>query len=373
MKTLQEQYNLIKDGKGHKGVFLKEAKRLFPNIVPNSATYNQTAKLLKQRSVINENIFPLIPSSGLNPFTTFDKFVNEESKATEKKTTKEVKELETAGYDYKDKKNLNNQIFDQYLNGVKFEMEQDPELLALNPSEALLKAKEKVNKNLDKDPLFYMKNAAFGIEGLGYKELKQQEELKGKHKSSGYGDLKENKMKELNTFKKFLNKDVEEKKVVSENLNSNDLKELLEEAVAGIPSVGNPFLDRPKTSYENKFESFLAEEYKKKEMEEEMDSKMKKEEMEPKKEEMEPKKEGKMKYSEVVKKAEKLGEMAKNKVMMEVYGKKKRELEETLGTINEDSNLSEFIDEGKKKELQSEINLYEKAYMTAEADYNTSK
>ena len=41
MKTLQEQYNLIKEGKGHKGVFMKEAKRLFPNVVPNSATFDQ--------------------------------------------------------------------------------------------------------------------------------------------------------------------------------------------------------------------------------------------------------------------------------------------------------------------------------------------
>ena len=80
-----------------------------------------------------------------------------------------------------------------------------------------------------------------------------------------------------------------------------------------------------------------------------------------------------MSYNEVVKKAEKLGEQAKCRVQMEVYGKKKRELEETLGTINEDSNLSEFIDEAKKKELQSEIALYEKAYMTAEANYNTNK
>ena len=88
---------------------------------------------------------------------------------------------------------------------------------------------------------------------------------------------------------------------------------------------------------------------------------------------MKPKKEGKMKFEEVVKKAEKLGEMAKNKVMMEVYGKKKQELEETLGTINEDSNLSEFIDENKKKELQNEIALFEKAYMAAEANYNNNK
>ena len=374
MKTLQEQYNLIKEGKGHKDVFLKEAKRLFPNIVPNSATFNQTTKLLKQRSVISENIFPLMPSSGLNPFTTFDKYITEEAKATEKKTTKEVEEAEIAGYDYKDPKNLDNQIFDQYLNGLRVELEKDPKL-------TMDEAKEVVAKNLEKDPIFYTKNAAFKVDGLGYEELKQQEEPKGKHKSSGYGDLKENKMKELNTFKKFLNEDVEEKKVVSENVNSDDLKELLEEAVAGIPSIGNPFLDRPKSAYENKFESFLAEE-KKEEMEEEMepkkeemDPKMKKEEMDPKmkKEEMKPKKEGKISYNEVVKKAEKLGEMAKNRVYMEIYGKKKRELEETLGTINEDSNLSEFIDEGKKKELQSEIALYEKAYMAAEADYNTNK
>jgi hypothetical protein len=150
---------------------------------------------------------------------------------------------------------------------------------------------------------------------------------------------------------------------------SNDLKELLEEAVAGIPSIGNPFADRKKENYESKFESFLAEEKKEKpnfmDMEEEMKPDMKKEEMAPKKE-------GKLTYEKVVKKAEKLGEMAKNRVQMEIYGKKKKELEETLGTINEDSNLSEFIDESKKKELQKEIALYEKAYMTAEANYNTS-
>jgi hypothetical protein len=339
MKTLQEQYNLIKEGKGHKDVFTKEAKRLFPNIVPNAATFNQTAKLLKQRSVISENIFPLMPSSKLNVFSTFDKFINEEAKAEEKKTTKEINQAEIAGYDYKDPKNLNNQIFDQYLKGDKFELEQDPKL-------NLETAREKVGKNLEKDPLFYMKNAAFGIEGLGYQELKNQEEPTGKHKSSGYGDLKENKMSK-----------------------SNDLKELLEEAVAGIPSIGNPFADRKKENYESKFESFLAEEKKEKpnlmDMEEEMKPDMKKEEMAPKKE-------GKLTYEKVVKKAEKLGEMAKNRVQMEIYGKKKKELEETLGTINEDSNLSEFIDESKKKELQKEIALYEKAYMTAEANYNTS-
>jgi hypothetical protein len=353
MKTLQEQYNLIQKGKGHKGVFLKEAKRLFPNIVPNAAGFNQAAKLLKQRSVISENIFPLMPSTQLNPFTSFDKFVNEEVKAEEKKTSKEVEEVNKIGYDYKDNKNLNNQIFDQYIKGLRFEMEQNPELLADEPTEALLKAKDIVTKNLEKDPLFYMKNAAFGVEGIGYEELKNQDEPTGKYKSSGYGDLKENNMNK-----------------------SDQLKELLEEAVAGIPSVGNPFADRKKATYEDKFAAFLAEEKKetKKAKEKADEGKEKMDEMEPKmKEEKEPKKEGKMKFEEVVKKAEKLGEMAKNRVMMEMYGRKKKELEETLGSINEDANLQEFVDEGKVAQVQKEIALYEKYYLNAEANYNNNK
>ena len=361
MKTLQEQYNLIKEGKGHKDVFTKEAKRLFPNIVPNSATFNQTAKLLKQRSVINENVFPLMPSAGLNPFTSFDKFVNEDVKATETKTNKEVEEAETRTYDYKDPKNLDNQIFDQYLNGLQFELEKDPEL-------TLEKAREVVGKNLEKDPLFYTKNAAFGIEGLGYTDEAPgltSKEITGKHKSSGYGDLKENKMNSLDNFRKFLNETIEEKKVVkndviTEDTNSDDLKELLEEAVAGVPSLGNPFLERPKTAYENKFESFLNEEEKVDEAEKE----------EVKKEEKEPKKEGRMKYNEVLKEAERLGEIAKKKVEAKVYERAIAERKKAM-SVNEDESLSEFINQEAIKEVEKEIKELEKKLMEVAADKNT--
>ena len=358
MKTLQEQYNLIKEGKGHKDVFTKEAKRLFPDIVPNSATFNQTTKLLKQRSVINENIFPLMPSSGLNPFTSFDKFINEEAKADEKKTTKEVNQAETAGYDYKDPKNLDNQIFDQYLNGLRVELEKDPKL-------TMDEAKEVVAKNLEKDPIFYTKNAAFKVDGLGYQELENAKEPTGKFKSSGYGDLKENKMKELDTFKKFLNEDVEEKKVVSENMLSDDLKELLEEAVAGVPSLGNPFLERPKTAYENKFESFLNEEEV-----DEIRSAYNEEKEEVKKEEKKPKKEGRMKYDEVLKEAERLGEIAKKKVAERVYERAIAERKKAM-MVSEDESLSEFINQEAIKEVEKEIKELEKKLMEVAADKNT--
>ena len=52
MKTLQEQYNLIKEGKGHKDVFLKEAKSRYPNLISNVLTYDQATTILKQRSII---------------------------------------------------------------------------------------------------------------------------------------------------------------------------------------------------------------------------------------------------------------------------------------------------------------------------------
>ena len=291
-----------------------------------------------------------------NPFTIL------EAKATETKTTKEVSEKETAGYDYKDQSNPDNQIFDQYIKGLKFEMEQDLELLETSPKESLLKAKDIVIKNLKKDPLFYMKNASFGIKDLGYVDQKPQGEPTGKHKSSGYGDIKENKMKK-----------------------SEQLKELLEEAVAGIPSIGNPFAERKSTSYEEKFATFLAEEKEKAEeaanidpgtepkgmLKKEADHKQLEEETP---EEKMPKKEGKKKQpKDVVTEVEKVAEMAGNYVKMKEYQKKIAELKETYTSISEDENLQEFIDESKTKSLQEEIALYEKYCNEATEAYEYSK
>ncbi len=83
MKTLQEQYNLIKEGKGHKDVFLKEAKRKFPNMINNAATFNQATHILKKRNVINENYIDVKPINTIegrakeNWETKFNQFINE--------------------------------------------------------------------------------------------------------------------------------------------------------------------------------------------------------------------------------------------------------------------------------------------------------
>ena len=51
MKSLQNNYNLIKEGKGNKELFLKQAKREFPQHVTNVLTFNQAVSNLKERGI----------------------------------------------------------------------------------------------------------------------------------------------------------------------------------------------------------------------------------------------------------------------------------------------------------------------------------
>ena len=197
MKTLQEQYNAICEGKGQKDVFLKEAKKQFPNMITNAATLEETVQILTNRSVISENlggVIDLKPVTQMEPSAkepyeiAYAKFLAEEAKAEEKKTTKEVEEAETASFDYKNEKNLDNQIGSEVQKGVYFEAKQDPDA-------TVEELKERVLKNLQKDQLYYKKNAMFGVEGLGLEEMKS-EEASGKHKESGYSDKLKSLVKE---------------------------------------------------------------------------------------------------------------------------------------------------------------------------------
>tara|TARA_R110000824_G_C14859324_1_gene640995 strand:+ start:171 stop:494 length:324 start_codon:yes stop_codon:yes gene_type:complete len=98
MKTLQEQYNLIKEGKGHKDVFLKEAKSRYPNMISNVLTYDQTTTILKQRSIIREHMLGGVASNlGKKPdwFSIFDENIQEAKE-----------DLNKNSYKYEDKKIL---------------------------------------------------------------------------------------------------------------------------------------------------------------------------------------------------------------------------------------------------------------------------
>ena len=196
MKTLTDQYRLIEEGKGNKDGFLRNAKRQFPNYVPNHATYNQATNLLKKKGIISEN-FVGTPMVG-NPLerkkegfeNAFDNFLKEaETKAEEKKVSKEVEEDLSKNYKYADKKSPDNMIFGQIQMGVYYEAKQEK-----NVDKTLEEIKSIVFKNLEKDPIYYTKNHMYGTD-MGYTEdapgLGIPKEAKGKHKSSGYGNLKE--------------------------------------------------------------------------------------------------------------------------------------------------------------------------------------
>jgi hypothetical protein len=210
-KTLQDQYLLIKEGKGHKGVFLTEAKREFPNIVRNAATYEEAVASLKTKNIISENIIGLTAVAGYEPKkkesyeTAFEAFLaeakkkkeneDEKVKAEEKKVSKPVEKDLEKQYDKTDDKTPDNLIFDQIMMGYYAEM-KDPK----NADKTMQQLKDIVLKNLAKDPIHYTKDGQFGVKDLGYVTehpgLGTPKEPKGKYASSGYGNL--NEAKELN-------------------------------------------------------------------------------------------------------------------------------------------------------------------------------
>jgi len=203
-KTLQDQYLLIKEGKGHKGVFLAEAKRTFPQYVPNAASFDEAVASLKTKNIISENIVGLSVVSGYEPKkkesyeTAFEAFLaearkkdqEEKEKAELKKPSKQVEEDLDKQYDKEDDKNPDNMIFGQIMMGYYTEM-KDPK----NVDKTMQQVKDIVFKNLSKDPIYYTKEGQFGVKGLGYTTeapgLGTPKEPKGKYASSGYGNLNE--------------------------------------------------------------------------------------------------------------------------------------------------------------------------------------
>lgn len=196
--TLQEQYNLIKEGKGAKDVFVKHAKQLFPHLVPNHYGFESAATILTQRGIISENLWGIATGNNKQPdwFKLFEDYTaSTEEKDTKANATKSSKEVD----EYKDKSYHNQYeaetgddvIFDQYLNGIQIEVCK-PE----NAGKTVDELKKVVLKNLKKDKLYYTKNAAFGIEGIGYTDeapgLGKTKEVKGKYASSGMEPVKIN-------------------------------------------------------------------------------------------------------------------------------------------------------------------------------------
>ena len=246
-KTLQDQYLLIKEGKGHKGVFLADAKRQFPNIVRNAATFEEASSCLKTKNIISENVIgltavnsPFEPKKKESYELAFENFLaeakkkkEEDEKAELKATSKQVEKDLEHNFDRKDDKNPDNLIFDQIMTGYYTEM-KDPK----NADKTMQELKDMVFKNLQKDPIFYTKEGQFGVKGLGYSVdhpgLGEPKEPKGKYKASGYGDLNES-IQPINEEESKLRKVIRE--MIDAELSvlpKTSLKESVEKELAAI-------------------------------------------------------------------------------------------------------------------------------------------
>ena len=212
MKTLQEQYNLIQEGKGHKDMFLKSARRLFPEYVTNFATYGEATTILKQRGILSEVLVGggIVTQRTFDPFKAFNSYVNEASeqeipvrapkasgaydtKAVNTKLSKEVEDNQReTGWNNQNYKDIDNLYGEEFLEGYYAEM-KDPK----NVDKTVDELKEIVRKNLAKNSSYYVENAAFGVKGIGYTKdapgLGEGKPAKGKYKASGYGDMPKKK------------------------------------------------------------------------------------------------------------------------------------------------------------------------------------
>lgn len=180
MKTLQQQYNLIKEGKGDKNFFMRQALRQFPEFVTVNNTFDQTVTILKGKSIISEGVGGVVTAGRKDWFKIFEA----EVKAEMKETDKEIVDLETKGYDYKNEKNIDNLYGQAFLLGYIAEMD-DPK----NADKTVAQIKDIVAKNMAKDANFYSKEAMFSVKGIKGEQLDTPKDPTGKHKSSGYGNM----------------------------------------------------------------------------------------------------------------------------------------------------------------------------------------
>jgi len=157
-KTLQTQYNLIKEGKGNKEVFLKEAKRIFPNYIPNAATFDQAEVILSQKSIISENMWGVTTGRDEKP----DWFAIFNENMSESKGDDEIKALEKEASKY-NKNDVRYKELQKKIGDLKYQKDY-----ALSGSKAAEKFSESLNEEVkegDKLKMVYPGSVVAGKTG----------------------------------------------------------------------------------------------------------------------------------------------------------------------------------------------------------------
>ena len=328
MKTLQEQYNQIKNGKGSKQIFLKEVKLKYPNLIRNSAKFEEATAALIGRSIISEGLY--VANASTEPpdwFKLFDENMNliseEAVKALEKKTTKEVTDLQApdTGYDYKDDKNINNVSGEQFRQGYFTELTD-----VTNIDKTKQELIDLVINNMAKNPQYYTEEAQFGIKGIGYTEeapsLGAGTEVKYKD-GSGYGTETKKKIKK------------------------KDSSAYADKMSTSVFSTGYTELAPKQPLEENRMISLIDL----------MENLPLGEKAAPKRKNKQPKKATTdSKLAEI----ENNGKVATLELQIEAIDEIITSKNERISMVTEDDNLSELVDKKKMKEMQREIKILEK-------------
>jgi len=420
MKTLQEQYNLIKEGKGHKDVFLKEAKSRFPNMLTNSTNFTEAEKILTNRSIIKESIGGYVDLKPIQKIESlngpkksyelaFEKFLSEgedqlssiindtgKPNATEIKTpaeskakfsmnangsgqfkaNKEVENSLNNQYPYSPtENNINNVSGQALINGVYYECKSNPEL-------GLTEAQELVVKNLSKDPLHYVKEGQFG-EAIGYQtESGGMKKNKGEnYGGSGYSEKLEDSKNHYEAVKE--NKEDKLKSLIKESLggvvttgNPNSLAAIYGQVIRDVMNEDNEFRNFSESTNVSYDDTNVALEARQKAIENSQERAGMHEEDKPDfpdidgdgdtEESMKDAaadKKKKVKKESIDSRLAEIGkeaETVKMEAQLDFLHDHIQEKIDRVSSINEDDNLKELIDKSKMKQMQREIKLLER-------------
>lgn len=131
MRTLQEKYNGIQEGKFTKEQFIRDVRMEQPQLITRFNGYDDAVKILKNRGMIQEAVV-------------------QEARLTNKSLT---------DYRYKPTNDMDKYPYEQILRGLRVELE-GLGVHGTPTSEEYSKALAKVSKNLAKDSIFYTNQVA---------------------------------------------------------------------------------------------------------------------------------------------------------------------------------------------------------------------
>jgi hypothetical protein len=232
MRTLQEKYNGIQEGKFSKEHFLAEARMQHPQIITRLNGYDDAVQILKNRGMIQEARV-------------------EEARLTKNNLT---------DYRYKPTNEMDKYPYEQILRGIRVELEVAG-VLGTPTAEEYSKALAKVSKNLAKDSIFYTNQLA----GVNPKvDLHDKMvDVTAKNTVDTFNGMKKAELKE--GFKKLIKKVLSEEVMDVESYKEDEVYEMYgEDEADDIPhprgyedqdeidydDFSDPFIDDPDFQFE---------------------------------------------------------------------------------------------------------------------------